>query len=567
MSVVKRFSEPERRVWEAFPEGKLVDFSASERGVGAAAGPGVGDDDRRIRAEVVAQLLCGAVRAHPGYPAKVLLRGAFIDGILDLHAADVEHILWLERCEVPEGLDLAWATSRMLVLQRCRLGPVRLMQGSIGGHLDLSGSCLDGRGGPSIDAVGVAVRGDMLCRDGFRAEGTIRLVGGNIGGHFDLEGAYLAGGGSRALDADELAVAGDMYCHNGLHAEGEISIVGTGIDGHFDLSGAELDGLGGPALSADRLKVTSAMFCREPFTSRGEVRMTRARLGGPFDLSGARLDGCGGPALTADGLTVEGDMSCQGNFQTTGAVSLVGAQIQGQLSFSGAHLNDGSWPILNAEMLSVARGLLFLNGFRAKSGINLARANIGALNDDKDSWPDRLDLNGLTYNDLLPHLPARDRLDWLGRSKEYHDQPYERLAAYYRRLGRDREARRTLLTKERIRMLQRPWWTRWWGWLQDGLVGYGYAPGRAVVLLTLVFVGGWLFYTSNNPAPADPIIHPTFNPALYTLDLLIPAPGIGQISDWDPHGVTLAVAVGLRFIGWLLTITVIAAITRTLTRE
>ena len=60
--------------------------------------------------------------------------------------------------------------------------------------------------------------------------------------------------------------------------------------------------------------------------------------------------------------------------------------------------------------------------------------------------------------------------------------------------------------------------------------------------------------------------HPTFNAALYTLDVLIPAPALGQADDFDPQGIGLMVAAGLHILGWLLAITVIAAITCSFSR-
>ena len=60
--------------------------------------------------------------------------------------------------------------------------------------------------------------------------------------------------------------------------------------------------------------------------------------------------------------------------------------------------------------------------------------------------------------------------------------------------------------------------------------------------------------------------HPAFNAALYTLDVLIPAPALGQASDFDPQGATLVMAAGLHILGWLLAITVIAAITRSFSK-
>jgi hypothetical protein len=42
---------------------------------------------------------------------------------------------------------------------------------------------------------------------------------------------------------------------------------------------------------------------------------------------------------------------------------------------------------------------------------------------------------------------------------------------------------------------------------------------------------------------------------------------LGQASDFDPRGAGLAVAAGLHLLGWLLAITVIAAITRSFSKS
>jgi hypothetical protein len=208
------------------------------------------------------------------------------------------------------------------------------------------------------------------------------------------------------------------------------------------------------------------------------------------------------------------------------------------------------------------------------------------LRDKPDCWPETLKLDGLAY-DLLEspsraeeppsEVEVEERLGWLARNR-YHPQPYEQLAAYYRRQGEDRLARRVLLAKERARRKQyrlglKEWgWLhngllKGWGYLQDGLAGYGYAPGRALSLLAVAFVSGWVMFSTHHPPPVNPVTHPVFNAALYTLDLLVPAPGLGQASDWNPHGIYLALAAGLHIAGWLLAITVIAAITRLLSRS
>ena len=308
------------------------------------------------------------------------------------------------------------------------------------------------------------------------------------------------------------------------------------------------------------------MYCDEGFQADGMIDLLGARIGSQLSFRGAHLDGKDGPALTAQRLTVATDLRCDGGFQADGGVDLNGASIGGQLVFSGAHLDGKGGAALTADELTVARAMYCDGGFQADGGINLSRASIGTLVDEKESWPQLLSLDRLTYGDLT-YLPARERLDWLNRSAGYSPQPFEQLAGYYRQLGHDEQARRVLLAKQRHRRRQRPRRARWWGWLQDALAGYGYAPGRALLLLVGAFVVGWLVFSTHHPVSVGPGPHPAFNAALYTLDVLIPAPALGQASDWDPQGAALVVAAGLHLLGWLLTITVIAAITRSFSRN
>lgn len=258
-------------------------------------------------------------------------------------------------------------------------------------------------------------------------------------------------------------------------------------------------------------------------------------------------------------------MLCDERFRADGTVDLASARIGAQLNFKGACLNGKDGTALVAQRLTVAGELFCDGGFHAEGQVDLARAAIGNLVDERESWPQLLDVDGLTYRDMI-YMPARERLDWLRRAVEYTPQPYEELAGYYRRLGHDDQARCVLLGKQRQQRRQLPWWARWWGWLQDALAGYGYAPGRALLLLASAFVAGWLAFSTRHPVPIGPGPHPAFHAALYTLDVLIPAPALGQASDWDPQGATVWVAVGLHVLGWLLAITVIAAITRSFSR-
>jgi hypothetical protein len=231
------------------------------------------------------------------------------------------------------------------------------------------------------------------------------------------------------------------------------------------------------------------------------IYLLGAKIDGSLVLSGAHVGGRDRHAIAADRLAITGNVWCDKGFQASGGIGLAGASIGGQqLIFSGAHLDGKGEPVLYAQGLTVTRGMFLDEGFRADGAVNLMGAKIGSLVDEVGSWPQALNLDGLTYDDLT-NMPARKRLDWLDRSVDYAPQPYEQLAAHYRRLGHDEEARRVLLAKLRQRRRQRPWWARWWGWLQDLLAGYGYAPGRAVLLLAGAFVAGWLVFSTRHPVP------------------------------------------------------------------
>lgn len=437
-------------------------------------------------------------------------------GELGPSGATFKHGLQLSECYVGDGIDLSEATTRTLHMQGCYIGRIILYRTNINGDLTLNSSHLDGNDGPALYAEGLTVTASMFCQDGFRADGVIHLIGASIGGSLILRGAHLNGKGGTALEGQRLTVTADMLCHDGFQADGEINLLG-------------------------------------------------ASIGGYLSFRSAHLDGKDGPALTAEGLTVTADMFCDRGLQADGVIDLLGASIGHQLNLRDAHLNGKGGRALDAGQITVTTAMFCDEGFQADGEVSLSHAKLGGLVDERKSWPQLLKLDGLTYGDLS-YLPARERLDWLNRSPDYSPQPYEQLAAYYRRLGHDDEARSVLLAKQRQRRRQSPWWKRWWGWLQDALAGYGYAPGRALVVLAGAFVLGWLVFSHRHPVAVTSGPHPTFNAALYTLDVLIPAPALGQASNFDPQGPTLWVAAGLHVLGWLLAITVIAAITRSFSK-
>ena len=297
----------------------------------------------------------------------------------------------------------------------------------------------------------------------------------------------------------------------------------------------------------------------------GPIRMIGTTVAGGLSLRGSHIHGEDGPALQADMATVSGSVLCDEGFTSEGAVLMPGARVGAQVVFQRACLNGCGGPALLADRLACLD--IFCDaGFRADGLVSLAYVSVKVLQDDERSWPSSLNVDGLTYDDLQPHLPARKRLQWICRTG-HRDQPYQQLASYYRKLGNDDQARIVLLARQRGRRRQQPRRERSWGWLQDAMVGYGYAPGRALAWLVVAFVIGCVYFNAHRPPAVDPTAHPTFNAALYTFNVLLPIPDLGQVSDWNSHGTGLVLTVILQLLGWLLAITIGTAITRSVTRS
>ncbi|WP_405996994.1 hypothetical protein [Streptomyces sp. NBC_00829] len=140
------------------------------------------------------------------------------------------------------------------------------------------------------------------------------------------------------------------------------------------------------------------------------------------------------------------------------------------------------------------------------------------------------------------------------------------LAATCGRQGRDADARTVLVAKHRgMRPSLKPP-ARLWSLLQDATVGYGYRPLRAVLLLLGLLTLGTALFTAWPPTTVGDGKAPHFQPAIYTLDLLLPLVDLGQERSYAPGGALQWAAVELVGTGWLLATTVAAGAGRVLRR-
>jgi hypothetical protein len=433
------------------------------------------------------------------------------------------------------------------------------------------------RGGPTPDGAVPALR----LRDALVA-GTLDVSYAEVGVpvHFDRcrfdHAPQLTGSGTRTLQLSDCelpgfearlaAVRGDLRL-SGSVVTGRISLENAQISGTLHLSRMRLVNPDGRALSAGGLVVGGGVVGRGGLEVDGEVRFIGARLDGGVLLEGARFRRPGGVALCLDDVATN-RLVCSAGFETDGELLLRNARISSEVSFYDARLRG---PDRALRARGMTAGELVLMPAEVVGLVDLSRAQVGALRDRVDRWPTTMRLDGFGYEHLLPMgapIDVRARCRWLARDADaYRPQPYEQLAAYYRRLGHDDDARRVLLAKERRRRRTLgPFW-RAAGYLLDGLVGYGYRPWLALAWLVVLVAAGTAVFSARPPVPIDAQHQPHLTALIYTLDLLIPIGAFGLRANYDPVGATQWVADALIAAGWILATAIVAGVSRSLGRD
>jgi hypothetical protein len=264
----------ERRMWQAFPRSRAVDFRQAdddpERG-------DVWGADRTVRAEVVRALLLGGV-SEDGETAALRLSGVRISGLLNLQYATIDCAIRL------------WA---------CHFEQTPILYGTKVRQLNLSESCL-----PALNAATIRVEGVLRLTD-CRIPGEVRLGGAEISGALFLDRAHRGedgGGEDPVLQLNQATINDDLWAP-GLVAHGEVRLSGARVSGAVNLDDARLSAPDGTALQAEAFTVGSNLSARRLRTN-GRVNLRGSKFPGQIDLTGAHLSSPGGVALRASSCTI-----------------------------------------------------------------------------------------------------------------------------------------------------------------------------------------------------------------------------------------------------------------------
>ncbi|MGR3174019.1 MAG: hypothetical protein ACUZ8N_05410 [Candidatus Scalindua sp.] len=570
---------------------------------------------------------------------------AFPDGI-DLRNAQIARLSLIGTHTGPINAAELKVTSSVLLRDGFKsTGIINLLGAKIGGNLECSYKCeFINPDGASFAGDLMTVEGNVFFSDDFLAQGEVRLYDAKIEGSLTCNDSHFINKTGKALNARRLEV-NDVLLRKNFRAQGEVSFYGAKIGGDLDLQGAHLFNENSIALNAAAVTVKGSMilsrylvdldqFTRSSsqvavlkgesevnFKAYGEVVLMHATIDGNLECNNGQFINPNGSAITADSIYVKGNVFLSNGFKAEGKVSLHGSTIGGNLECEWSQFINQKGYAINAYRMEVKGSVVFRKNVTVKGEVNfdgakveghlywrgltsnkdlklnLKYARIGILADDISSWPEKnnLFLSGLIYDeiDVDSPLTVQDRIEWLHLqpTNTFYPQPYEQLASILRKTGREEDAKKVLIEKNRDTALcsQMSFFPWIWHKTKGGVIGYGHRPSKALPFVIGIILLGWLFFgigfCTNVMTPTNPTLDASANKEpqhvlrgfsktfivveslAYSIDRFVPIVDFNVASNWQPDkdrrgGRFIRVYMWFHIaMGWILTSFLVAAMT------
>jgi hypothetical protein len=506
-------------------------------------------------------LLIRNTRFESGY---VNLRGVRIGGSAEFDGStmvDSPSGLVLNNCNIGRNL-----FTRNGFDARCKID----MTGTfIGGSFECANATI-GDGTVSVEGWQSNIMGHFYCSNSTLL-GAVQFNDSLIDGNVDLAGTLVSARDGDAVNFEQTKISGSAFLRNGFIASSEVSFHGADVGGNIEFDGSIVRNIGGTSINCENAHVGSYLLLRDGLKTYGQVVLDGAKVGSDVICSNSTFTG-DKTAMTAEALRVGG------NFKTVGAVLngqlwAIGAHLGNSLICNGTRFHGKGGVAIQADGLKAGGFILLRDGFQADgmldfSGaetvhfalanctepvgydLDLDGARVSDYRDDRPSWPRSLNLVGLRIDSFDHRSPisAEDRLEWLGRLRTFHPQPYALVARVLDESGRHEDAAKISIRQHRLeeQFIDDPA-TYAVSRLYGIFLGYGYQTWRALCWLGGVVACGALFFRlawgnellARTPAPSreEPDSCDSahrFNSFVYALDLSLPFVNLKQAECWQP---------------------------------
>ena len=343
--------------------------------------PAMAGNANRIRGDRLRYVLLGAAGTSRLHENGVRLRGAWIDGPLELSDATLAVPLELDRChvalftlaasQIPRfvargclfavgiSADAVACRGDFVLSEGCRsFGTVSMVDARLGG-LDFKGGTFDGRGETAVQLNRATVAGSIFLDEGFSAIGDVSLFGADVRGSLRASGAKLKTSGTHALNCGGSTIAGDVDLER-ADVDGLVSFAAADCGASLWMTGIAVRRPGLAAISLIRLKLRGNLDLDGSIRVQGAILAAGAAIGGYLDLSGATLENADKVALDCSRASIDASIVAD-DMNVRGDCHLLGCEIGGDLSFKGATLVGREVAALYLSAAKI-RGHLFLSG-------------------------------------------------------------------------------------------------------------------------------------------------------------------------------------------------------------
>jgi len=477
----KDLTEAEKLLLQCAESGDIVDLSPGEEIDTAKYGEW--EHERTIRSEIITFLLTDKkVRDFISYKG-IKIRGAKIEGKLNLSYADIPFPIVFNNCAFPDGIDLTGAKARMLDFSESFIKNFTAEGIEIDDCLFLENSiCIE-----EVNLIGAKIRGDLHCRgskfekknreenkyalmaeaidvqgrifldEGFIANGGVNLIGANIGRGLDCSRGNFYNEDEIAFFALNIKVNENVYLDE-VNIIGEVDLTGAEINGDLICTCGKFKNEHGTALNTTyaNIKYDVRLDSNEEnkFCAIGEVDLSMAKVGGQLICTGGEFKNEKGLALAAEGIYVQEDILLDDNFHAIGEVDLYSAKIGGKLDCTdGIFENENGTAIyiedchINGEFIAKWKKL------SGKLVLDKAKISKISIESDSEKWPQKVSLNGFEYEKFSDEMDWKILLEWIKRQDSFYSQPYTQLAKVLKNYGRDKEAIQVLIEREERKTL------------------------------------------------------------------------------------------------------------------
>ncbi|MFX4230260.1 hypothetical protein ACOL3I_02070 [Aliarcobacter butzleri] len=368
----------------------------------------------------------------------------------------------------------------------------------------------------------------------------------------------------KLISAQKLICDSDIFLRDGFKSKGKIDFISAQIGGSLICTNGKFKNKNSVALNFNSSKIDGNVQLNG-FEANGKVEFSYAQIGVGFDCTNGKLINKNETALTFNSSKIDGNVLLGEGFCISGNLDFTASQI-GKVKVS--------------EKIRIKGSCLF--EFMKVNTILIEKLNFHKIILNKKGFK-KLHLDGLVYNHLSGvNLDSITLINWLSKMPKFKPQPYKQLAKVLRNMGHNEDANNIMIEyNDIITSKSKNWFIKILKKIYGFTAAYGYKPMRVLGTMFMVWFLCSLFYWNASKvavfAPTNPLVfqkkdsyicnvnsngtplldffnyskynssnnwilnenlegeYTTFNPFLYSLDVILPIVDLQVEKDWGQY--------------------------------